>query len=541
MFETVSPIIKVVAPALGPEGAVLEESPEQTTQKRNPKLWVPTLYFTQGFPYTIVTEMSAVFFKDIIKDAAIADPAIGVFQGVFGLPWAFKFIWSPFVEIFSTKRRWILLMQGLLAAMFFVLAAAEFLPQNDTPFSAHFFMPNAGDPLANIGFPLVIVVMLFSLGFAMDRRRTSNVRGISGALALGAVGCLVGFHARLLAPQVLSLPVTVWMLFLVFLGIAILSATHDIAIDGHYMDLLDAGGQAAYSGIRVMFYRIAMVMGGGILVMLAGGGGKSSFATVYGFSLSVPAVFTGWGSAFAIGAVVFLGFFLFHTFYLPHAAAPSADAPKQDKKTFGEAFSTYLDQKRIILILMFILTYRIGDFLWKPMAKPFLMDIGVSVSMIGLLHGTIGIASTIVGSIVGGIFIARKGLTVGLWVLGIIQNVTLLLYAYLAHAFPKAAHLSSAGLAQVACINAFENFAYGLGTIAFVNFLMRTCKKEYTSSHYAIATGLMALAATFASIISGFLKTSIGPTQFFTFCFFASIPGMIILYFLPLKEMEAQK
>ena len=190
---------------------------------------------------------------------------------------------------------------------------------------------------------------------------------------------------------------------------------------------------------------------------------------------------------------------------------------------------------------MFILLYRIGDFLWKPMAKPFLMDIGVSVSMIGLIHGTIGIASTIAGSIVGGIFIARKGLTKGLWVLGIIQNVTLLLYAYLAHTFPKAAHLSGAGLAQVACINAFENFAYGLGTIAFVNFLMRTCKKEYTAAHYAIATGLMALASTFASVSSGFLKVSIGPTQFFVFCFLASIPGMIILYFLPLKEMEAKK
>jgi PAT family beta-lactamase induction signal transducer AmpG len=253
---------------------------------------------------------------------------------------------------------------------------------------------------------------------------------------------------------------------------------------------------------------------------------------------------TGWAPAFAAGAALFIFFAAFHAFYLPGEPELRSSSSKAVRKSFSGAFSAYLGQERIAAILMFIMFYRLGDFLWKPMAKPFLMDIGVTVSQIGFLNGVIGIIATIIGTLIGGIYIAKRGLVRGLWVLGIIQSATLILYAWLAYVhppLPKGNIITYGGLLHVGIINTFENFAYGLGTIAFVNFLMWTCQKEYHAAHYAIATGLMAIASTLSSFVSGFLVKQMQYLAFFFFCFLASIPGLILILFLPLKKMDDAK
>lgn len=496
--------------------------PTKPAGRRNPAIWVPTLYYTQGFPYTTVMEMATVFFKA----AGVSLEALGIFQGIFNLPWAFKFIWSPLVDLLGTKRRWILVMQWLLAAALITLTLAVLSPQTANTLSLRLFMLNFGDNWANAGFTIGILLIMFSLGFGMDARRAGPTRAACFTIAATVVVLFILNHARLFNAQTIALPSSVWLIFLAFLAIAFFSATHDIAIDGFYLDALDVKAQAAYSGIRVMFYRVAMVMGSGVLLMIAGK--------------------RGWPLGFGIGAAVFSAAFLFHLFYLPHPAravreAAAAGAPR---KSFTQAFTTYLDQKRIILILMFIILFRIDDSFWKPMAKPFLMVIGVSVAQMGFLQGVVGIAATIVGALAGGFYIAKRGLTRSLWVLGVIQSANLLLYAWLAYVFPvlpKGAAIAHSGLIQIGIINALENFSIGLGTIAFVNFIMRTCKKEYTAAHYAIATSLMALSSMFASFFSGFLAVKLGWTTYFVFCFYASIPGLIVLAFLPLKELTADE
>jgi PAT family beta-lactamase induction signal transducer AmpG len=515
-----------------------ENTPEP--KKRNPNVWVPTLYFTQGFPYTTVIDMAVVLFKSL----NVPLEALGIFQGFFGLPWAFKFIWSPLVDLFGTKRRWILIMQTLLAATFIALAAFVFLPNNAAVRSISFHMPNISNIWANAGFPVGVLLLLFCIGFGLDKRRSAATRAACGVIGAAVVILFIIFRSTVFMRETLSLSTTIWILFLIFLTTAFFSATHDIAIDGYYLDVLDPAAQASYSGIRVMFYRIALVLGG-FLVMLAGGGGKP----VVWHSITIPGFLTGWNAAFTLGAALFFIILVFHSFYLPKPT-PVAQSAGQPKKSFSEAFSTYLDQKRIVLIILFILMFRVGDFLWKPMSKPFLMDIGVTVFQIGFLQLVLGTIATIFGCIIGGIYISKRGLTRGLWVLGVIQSITLLLYAWLAlvhKIMPKGADgmaleaINWTGLIHVGVINTFENLAYGLGTIAFVNFLMRTCKKEYNAAHYAIATGLMALASTFASFFSGFLAQKMGYMPFFVFCFGASVPGLLILFFLPLKDMEIKK
>lgn len=507
----------------------MSEQPQQA-EKRNPNVWVPMLYYTQGFPFSFVTEMAQVLFKML----GVANEALGIFSGVFALPWAFKFLWSPLVELFGTKRRWILAMQGLLVVSFIAVAAVIFLPKSAAVFSLGFVIPNPKSAWT----PVLILLLLFSVAFALDARRPAAVRGAFTLAGIAGLALSAIYRSVLYASTTITLTTYIWFVFGILLVAAFLSATHDIAIDGYYLDMLDKKAQATYSGIRVAAYRVAMVVAGGLLVMLAGGLGGNN-------PVAIQKILSGWGVAIATGAALFALFFVFNMIYLPKSTAVSlAKDAAAEKKSYVEAITTYLDQKRIIFILAFIVLFRIGDFLWKPMSKPFLLDIGVTQVQIGFLQGVVGIIATILGSIAGGIYISKRGLTRGLWVLGIIQSLTLLLYAYLAvmhPILPKGGAITSAGFIHVGVINAFENFAYGLGTIAFVNFLMRTCKKEYTAAHYAIATGLMALATAIAGTFSGFIQHEIGYLYFFILCFACSIPGLFVLAFLPLKDMEQAK
>lgn len=488
---------------------------KETREKKHGLKWVPSLYFTQGLPYTVVMEMSTVFFKAV----GTSLETLGIFQGLYQLPWAFKFVWSPLVELIGTKRGWIQIMQGLLAAMFFLLSIIVARPGAGGEMSLHVIMLNLGNNWANTGFTAGILILLFSVGFTMDVKRKAGVRAFAALLCASSIAGFIIWHKVLFVPTTIEMTTVVGATFLVFLVIAFLSATQDIAIDGFYLDALTVEDQAAYSGVRVMCFRLAMMFGGGLLVSIAG---KTHSWQV------------GFGGAF----LVFVALALYHNIALPKPLPIVVIDGEKRKSSIG-AFTSFLDQNKIVLILLFIVLFRLDDAFLKPMAKPFLMDIGVTVAQIGFLQGVVGIGATIAGTLGGGFFIAKKGLHRGLWVLGIIHACNPLFYTWLALIHKKGESLGSLGLIHVGTVNALENFAVGLGTIAFVNFLMRTCKKEYTSAHYAIATGLMALSGMFASFFSGFIASKIGYMHYFMFCAIASIPGMMILLFLPIKEMEA--
>ena len=512
--------------------------PTHKPTKRHPLTWVPSLYFNQGLPNTVVREMGNLFFIAMNVPAQ----ALGIFLGMFQLSWAFKFIWSPLVEMFGTKRGWIRLAQGALALVFVYLVIVAARPHTSQEISLRFPMLEMYSQYSKYAmafFTLGVLAILFSAAFALDNKRSSTTRALCAGLAGITLVLFIIFRTQIFMAPTVTISNTVWSVFLVLLVIAFLSATQDIAIDGYYLDALTPKDQAAYSGVRVMFFRIAMLVGGGTLVML---GAKR-----------------GWPYAFGIGAALFGFFYLYHFIILPPAPKPvrsaGANAPRV---TFSEAFSSYLDQKRIILILLFVILFRIDDNFWVPMSKIFLANIGVTVKQLGFLQGYLGVIGAIIGGLAGGFYVAKRGLTRSLWVLGIIQSTNLLLYAWLAFAYPVikdgsaiagtrlihitlfGAHNVHLGLIHVAVINVLENMSIGLGTIAFVNFIMRTCKKEYTAAHYAIATGLMALSSMVANFFSGFLAVELGWLKYFIFCFIAALPGLVVLAFLPLRELEAR-
>lgn len=322
---------------------------------------------------------------------------------------------------------------------------------------------------------------------------------------------------------------------------ALVSATQDVAIDGYYLEILDKKKQSYFVGVRSAIYKLAWLFGQGGLVFIAG-----SLAANY------PAfgVKGGWAVAFAISAVIFLAAALTHRLGLPlkgaMASATQEAAAEEDHKQasekfnfaeFGRAFVTFFDQPRIVAIVLYACIFRLGDALMLKMATPFLLDpvakggLALETQQVALIYGGVGVGFLLIGGLAGSYIVGKWGLKKTLMPTAIFQNSAILLYYVLS--------LKPPGLALVAVFNAVEQFAYGLGTAAYMVFLMRTVNPRYPqfkAGHYAIVTAFMAAGILIPGYYSGTLQEAVGYQNFFLISFLAAIPGMMIILSLPLNE-----
>ncbi|MEI6080634.1 MAG: MFS transporter, partial [bacterium] len=366
--------------------------------------------------------------------------AMGMSLQAFGLTslynfaWSLKFLWAPVIDIFKTRRFWLLLMEGLLSAVCIFLAFSTFTMS-----------------------PIYYAVVLFGV-------------------------------------------------------MALLSATHDIAIDGFYLEQLNETEQRFYSGFRLMAYRLAMLFVSAILVGIAG--------------------LWGWKICFIATAFIMTGIFVFHMFALPVSKTDHEHSSKRSTVgNFKEAFMSYLEQDKIVLILSFLIVFMIGNQMMLKMAKPFLMrELGITITQMAIISGTIGKICSIVGAILGGIFISKVGLKKGLWVLAFVQSFAVFAYLMLAVFRP--------GIYWVATVHAFDTLAASLSGVALVNYLMFTCKKDFKASHYAIGSGLIMLGGAIVSMLSGYIAVKIGYVNFFIVSLAACAPGLVLMFFLPFKKQE---
>jgi PAT family beta-lactamase induction signal transducer AmpG len=206
------------------------------------------------------------------------------------------------------------------------------------------------------------------------------------------------------------------------------------------------------------------------------------------------------------------------------------------RSSYALAFVDYLDQPRVGLVLAFIVLYRTGESFLLNMAYPFLNDIGVTRAQYGIAYGTFGIAASIAGGLLGGALIARYGLRRCIWPFVIGQNVLNLLYMGMAWKYAAIFQNPAAGSADLRLVTGLivvEAFGAGLGTAAFMVFIMRTTKSGHKAAHFAIGTALMQISATMAGVFSGFLAESFGFVVFFGITFVATIPAMALIPFLP--------
>ncbi|MFZ3288552.1 MAG: MFS transporter [Telluria sp.] len=407
----------------------------QKAQVKNPWQWVPSLYFGQAIPYVVVMSLSVIMYKN----AGISNTDIALYTSWLYLPWVIKPLWSPFVEMFRTKRFWIVSLQLLIGA----------------------------------SLALVALTMQVSAFF-------------QASLAV------------------------LWLM-------AFSSATHDIAADGFYMLGLRQQQQAAFVGVRSTFYRIATIAGQGALVYLAGQ-----------LTVSTGDVKLAWSIIFFILAGMFVALAVYHFFVLPWPASdrtsPRGGSPLAE---FFNTFAAFFGKKDILLILGFLLTFRLGEAQLLKLATPFMLDpveqggLGMTTAQVGIAYGTIGIIALTVGGLLGGYLISRIGLKRCLWLMVFSVHLPDLVFVYLATVQPQNFYLIAANLA-------IEQFGYGFGFAAYLLYMIMVSEGEHKTSHYAICTGFMALGMMLPGMASGWIQQQLGYQHFFIYVCAMTIPAFIM-------------
>lgn len=423
-----------------------------TTKRRSrpPWAWVPTLYFAQGIPYIAVMTLSVIMYKRL----GISNTDIALYTGWLYLPWVIKPFWSPFVDIFSTKRRWVLATQWLVAIAF-----------------------------AGIAFALP-VTFFFSLTLA------------------------------------------------VFWLVAFVSATHDIAADGYYMLALNTHEQSFYVGIRSTFYRIASVVGQGALVVVAG--------HIEERTGNIP---LAWSAVFIILSGLFLFFALYHTWALPKVETPDPTQRHDAKAVFDEflhVFAAFFRKKQVGLAILFMLLYRLPEAQLVKLINPFLLDpvsaggLGLTTSEVGIVYGTVGIIGLTLGGIVGGLVAARRGLNYWLRPMAWSMSLTCLTFVYLSWAI-------NPGLLTINACVFIEQFGYGFGFTAYMLYLIYFSEGKFSTAHYSICTGFMALGMMLPGMAAGWIQDTIGYRYFFLWTMVCCIATIAVSHMLKINPSFGKK
>ncbi|OGU35276.1 MAG: MFS transporter [Ignavibacteria bacterium GWB2_35_6b] len=422
----------------------------EKAESRNAWFWIPSLYFTEGLPYVIVMTVSVIMYKKL----EISNTDIALYTSWLYLPWVIKPLWSPVVDIFKTKRFWIIIMQLVIGAG---LAGVALTIPTDNFFK-------------------------YTLAF-------------------------------------------LWLT-------AFSSATHDISADGFYMIGLSKHDQAFFVGIRSTFYRIAMITGQGLLVMVAG-----YFEELHPENISIA-----WSITFTILAGLILIFMIYHKFILPYPRndMPAVSENKELFKEFLNTFVLFFKKKNIGIILTFLLIYRLGESQLVKLAAPFLLDakdaggLSLSTGEVGFIYGTVGLISLTLGGLLGGILASKHGLKYWLWWMLVAINLPNAVYIYLSYVLPDSIFIVSL------CV-AVEQFGYGFGFTAYMLYMIYVSDGKHKTAHFAITTGFMALGMMLPGMISGWLQEMMGYKLFFIWVLLSTIPAFVVSKFIDINSDFGKK
>lgn len=432
--------------------------------KKNPLQWVPSVYFAMGLPFIVLNLVAVIMFDDL----GISKEQITFWTSLLTLPYTLKFLWSPLLEIYWTKRNFVVATQAISGFCFALIA---------------FLLP-----VPNF-FAWVIAIM-----------------GI----------------------------------------VAFSGATHDIATDGVYLTTLDKKTQSTYIGWQGAFYNLAKVLANGGLVALAG------YLIGY-FKETNPedAPFYAWMIIMGIIGVLLVAMAVYHFFMLP--ATPKSG---KDAQNFGEAMTEmgqvlldFFKKKYIWLYIVFIVCYRLTEgfamkmvplFLKAPLAEG---GLAMSNEAIGITYGTFGTIAFIVGSILGGYFIAHFGLRKVLFTLVAIFNVPFVIYLLLALFQPTGTLLIGGveidSLYIIGTGLVAEYFCYGFGFVGLTMFMMQqVAPGKHSMAHYAFASAIMNLGVMLPGMVSGWICGLVGYEVFFTIALIVAVPAFLLAWFVPFTHSD---
>lgn len=321
------------------------------------------------------------------------------------------------------------------------------------------------------------------------RRGWMAVTQVALFLSIGALG--------MLDPQT-QIPAVALMASLV----AFLSASQDIVIDAYRRELLPDNEQGLGSAIHVNAYRVAGMVPGALSLILAD---MMSWQAV--FWITAAFMLPGLICTLLIKEPVLYG-------------APPVTIREAVVLPFSE-FIARAGWKNALYVLGFIFLYKLGDSLATALATKFYLDLGFSMTQIGMVAKTTGFWASLVGGMLGGIWMFGLGINRALWIFGVVQAIAILGFSWLA--------LVGTNTLLLALVIGFEAFGVGLGTAAFVAYIARTTDPRYTATQFALFTSLAAVPRTFINASAGYIVAQTGWFMFFNLCFLLAVPGMLML------------
>ncbi len=286
--------------------------------------------------------------------------------------------------------------------------------------------------------------------------------------------------------------------------VAFFSASQDIVIDAYRRELLPDNELGFGNSIHVNAYRISGLIPGSLALILAD--------------------FMEWKLVFFIVAA-FMGVGIILTLSIKEPELLSK--PRSLTEAVVEPFKEFINRKGLkeaLLMLSFMFLYKIGDNMATALATPFYLDMGFTLSEIGLIAKNATLWPAIIGGILGGLLMIKIGINRALWLFGFVQIFTILGFVF----------LSQVGNDKIvlAIVISFEYLGVGLGTAAFVAFIAKSTHPKYTATQLALFTAFASLPRTFANSVVGFIIESVGWTYFFIICTILAIPGIILLFWV---------
>ena len=322
---------------------------------------------------------------------------------------------------------------------------------------------------------------------------------------------------------------------LLFFGIlSFLSVFMDVAWGGFFLASVDERDKALFVGVNAAFVRLALIFAQGFMVMLAGRIEKTTGQPM-----------AGWFVCFGVLTTIQLALMVYHHFIYPY---PKLDRPlaKKNRISFPKVFMKFFENPRPVVILSFVFLYRLGEGLLARMKVPFLMDLpengglGLSLENVGVMNGIFMLLAMVFGGVLGGLMVKWYGLRKTIFPFALLMTIPNLAFVWLA-ANPMYGMTTVLGLElNLWALGTllFEAFGYGMGFSSFGFFQCEASRGPYRATFYALLTGIMTLSWILSGSFSGMIQAQIGYVWLFVLSVVFALPGIVIIFWLPLRELE---
>jgi len=538
-------------------------------KNRSPWFWVPTLYFFQGLPYSIVMITSGLIYKTM----GVSVASLAFWTSLLYLPWTIKPLWSPYIDVVSTKRNWVVWTQLLLGVTFIAVGAVmplRFFYAFSLILLAVIAFSSASHDIAADGFYM----------YALDQHQQAFFVGIRSTFyrlaKIAALG-LLPWIAGIVMVSTGQKPVNL---------IAESSDPKDYSViqpperiitpsegkpklivypEKLRVPLYQPGTSAPDSAVvyislsappeegETVVANIIRKSGSKDIDLSKKQTGRFEFTaenwnkpvaasikvnhnltdyTSAEFQITAGNIAFSWLVSLGVLGIVLLLLAIYNRFFLPR---PPENNLKEKISwiVYRDVFVSFFSKPGVIPALAFFLLYRLGEAQLFKIATPFLVDyrtsggIGMSSGQYGIVYGTIGVICLTLGGIIGGLTASKFGLKKLIWIMALSMNVPISVYIYLSWSQPLPDDI------LISAAIAIEQFGYGFGFTGYMLYMLHYVgDSKYKTAEYAIATSLMALGMMLPGMISGFVKEALGYHNFFIYVLFCTIPGFIAIRFL---------